>query len=84
MPHLSWDDVLAESAAQVAAECPQINDITKANGVGQNIGFNFTSLPAAVTFWYNQVRTGACIIQGCWVMQLLLSKYLHPSPFFIV
>lgn len=60
-PALAWDEKLAASAKAWAATCQFA--VSRTPGVGEGLGFGYSSLPEAVQDWYAQVRRVQRLLQ---------------------
>lgn len=60
-PALIWDEKLAASAKKWADTCTF--GVSGTPGVGEALGFGYSTFPDAVKGWYNQVRV--CVSHSC-------------------
>jgi hypothetical protein len=62
-PALAWDEKLAASAKAWAATCQFA--VSGTPGVGEGLGFGYSSFTEAVKDWYGQVRRCCCCCCCC-------------------
>jgi hypothetical protein len=65
VPALAWDDKLAASAKAWASTCQFA--VSGTPGVGEGLGFGYSSMPEAVKDWYGQVRHSRGTAEACQV-----------------